>query len=183
MTTARVSLFAILLIVPASVAITACSAESGGTAGGDRGASKVSEGELCSVAPAFVGSFTWRRDGSSDFGEYETLFLDADGSYTAKVEAALVDPDIRCVVAPCTVPESGKWCADESAGELQLRPASGSVRTSSVTLERGVLELVRGDTTSVLVRDGIVPSACAAVLCLAGQICTVINGEATCVAP
>jgi len=183
MKTARVSLFAILFVVPASVVLTACSGQSDVGAGSDRSPSKVSEGELCSAVPAFVGSYAWHRAGSSEFGEYETLTLAADGSYTAKVEAALVDTNIRCVAAPCTVPESGKWCSDESAGELQLRPTTGSVRTSSATLERGVLELVRGETTSVLVKEEASDPACAAVLCLAGRVCTLVNGEATCVAP
>ncbi|WP_394832939.1 hypothetical protein LVJ94_41205 [Pendulispora rubella] len=183
MNTARVSLFAILLIVPASLAIAGCSAESDVAAGGDRGASKVSEGELCNAVPAFVGSYAWHGEGASEFGELESLSLAADGSYTAMVEASLVDPNIHCVAFPCTVPEAGKWCADESAGELQLRPEGGSLRTSSITLERGTLELVRGATTSVLVKEEVAPASCAAVLCLAGDICTVVNGEAKCVAP
>jgi hypothetical protein len=153
------------------------------SAGADRSSSKVSEGELCSAVPAFVGSYAWHRAGSSAFGDYETLALADDGSYTAKVEASLVDPDIRCITVPCTVPESGKWCADESAGELQLRPTTGSVRTSSATLERGVLELVRGETTSVLTKEEVSAPACAAMLCAVGAVCTLVNGQATCVAP
>lgn len=134
----------------------------------------------CEVTEALVGTYTWRPDGSGAFGDYEVLTLDANGAYSAKVDAILIDPNIHCVAFPCTLPESGTWCATADSMGLQIRPESGSLRTSTATLDDDVLELVRADKTTVLFKETPI-SACAAVTCLVGSICVEVNGEPSCV--
>lgn len=109
----------------------------------------------CEIAEGMVGAYTWRPNGSGAFGDYETLTLDANGTYAAKVDATLVDPNARCIAFPCTLAETGTWCTDAKSGPmgLQLRPTTGSMRTSTATLDHGVLQLVRPEKRSVLFKQ------------------------------
>ena len=63
-----------------------------------------SQDDLTSRAAQFAGAYSWR---AGDSGDFEQLTLKANGSYTAKVDAGLVNPAVRCIAFPCTTPRVG----------------------------------------------------------------------------
>ena len=62
-----------------------------------------SEDELKAQAKKFVGEFSW--DPSSTFTDFEQVYLNDNGSYQAQVNAPLVNPNVKCVMFPCTQAE------------------------------------------------------------------------------
>ena len=81
----------------------------------------VSQDELNSKSAQFVGSYSWRASDSVEFVDFQQLALKGDGTYTAKVDSGLVNPAVRCIAFPCTLPESGTWNAVSSGGKLKIR--------------------------------------------------------------
>lgn len=73
-------------------------------------------------------------------GGIARLSLDADGTYTAEVEA---NGAVFCVRAPCLLPESGSWTAVRTARgtSLRLDPNDASGRAYDVQQLTGHLEL------------------------------------------
>jgi hypothetical protein len=177
-------LFTLLALAPlliGSFAFTGCAADTtdGSADGEDPG---VSQDDLTSRAAQFTGAYSWRASDSGDFVDFQQLTLKADGSYTAKVDSALVNPAVRCIAFPCTLPEAGTWTVLKSGGQLKIKvdptgpKGSRSYFASIVSLSR-TLTLTRYAHTTVLFSDG---STCANVRCTATTHCEMkgINGGA-----
>src|SRR5690349_19747057 len=103
-----------------SFAIAGCAAD---TSAEDAEAedTDVSQDELASRAQQFVGSFDWKGADSGAFVELQQLSLKADGTYTAKVDSALINPNVKCIAFPCTLPEAGRWTVTSSGGKLKIK--------------------------------------------------------------
>lgn len=142
----------------------------------------VSQDELNAESVKFIGSYSWRAGDSGEFVDFQQLTLKGDGTYTAKVDSGLVNPAVRCIAFPCTLPESGVWSAVSSGGKLKIRvnptgaPPSRSYFASINALSR-TLTLTRFAHTTSLFTDG---SSCANVRCSSGTHCEMkgINGGA-----
>lgn len=142
----------------------------------------VSQDELNSKSAQFVGSYSWRAADSVEFVDFQQLALKGDGTYTAKVDSGLVNPAVRCIAFPCTLPESGTWNAVSSGGKLKIKvnptgaPPPRSYFASVNPLSR-TLTLARFGHTTNLFTDG---SSCANVRCTASTHCEMkgINGGA-----
>jgi hypothetical protein len=138
--------------------------------------------ELSSKAAQFIGSYSWRAVDSVELVDFQQLALKADGTYTAKVDSGLVNPAVRCIAFPCTLPESGTWSAVSSGGKLKIKvnptgaPPARSYFASINALSR-TLTLTRFGHTTNLFTDG---SSCANVRCTATTHCEMkgINGGA-----
>lgn len=132
-----------------------------------------SEGELASRAKKFVGDYYWDAATSGAFVDFEELSLEANGSYAAKVEATLVNPGVRCIAFPCTLPEAGKWSTVKVDGKLKVRvaPKGGKpVRSYFASVSDDGLSLTRFKNTTTLVKKGS-GASCAAMLCMQGTTC------------
>lgn len=163
-------------------AVAGCAADPSAAPGEDDVAedTEVSQDELQSRARKFVGNFYWDAASSGDFVDFETLTLNDNGKYTAKVDSGLVNPAVRCIRFPCTLPEAGSWTTVMSGGKLRIKvdptgskPARSYI--ASIT-PSGVLSLTRfGATTKLFKQAGI---TCANVRCAAGTHCEMrgING-------
>jgi hypothetical protein len=133
----------------------------------------VSADELSSRAQKFLGSFAWRQGDSGPFTDFQKLTLSSDGTYTAKVDAALVSPGIACIMAPCAVVESGRWSVTSSGGKLKIRvnPSGGKPSRSyfaSILEQTRTLTLTRFNASTTLFSVG---STCANVRCTATTTC------------
>jgi len=174
------SLSAFLVAVPASLTLMGCAAE---TSADENVAT--SQGELSGIAAELVGTYEWQADRSGAFTDFYSLSLKKDGTYTAQVEATLVAPGVRCITAPCTLPESGKWLVHKAPGGMGIKfmPTTGEARDPMAVYESGVLTLTRVQQSTSLFRAGTTErSACAAVFCHPQTRCVELeSGEATCV--
>lgn len=162
-----------------SLAVAGCAADP--AAPGDVDAAdetNVSQDELQARAQKFVGAFDW--DAASDFVDFESLELKADGSYAATVDSGLVNPAVRCIRFPCTLPESGHWTTVKSGSSLKIKvdptgakPARSYVASIS---NAGVLSLTRYGMTTKLEKRAA--ATCASVRCASGTHCEMkgING-------
>ncbi len=121
----------------------------------------------------FVGEFSWKNDASGALVDFEQLTLAADGTYSAKVEATLVNPAVRCFRAPCTLPEEGQWNAYKVSGKtkVRVRPSTGRARvySASISADGQTLTLSRRGATTQLFREAQI--TCAKVRCAAGTHC------------
>jgi hypothetical protein len=125
---------------------------------------------------------SWRASDSGDFVDFQQLTLKANGSYTAKVDSGLVNPAVRCIAFPCTLPESGTWTVLKSGSQLKLKvdptgpKPSRSYYVTINSLSR-TLSVTRFAHTSLLFSD---TSTCANVRCTATTHCEMkgINGGA-----
>lgn len=138
-----------------------------------------SEDELSVLGKQFVGKFEWHALDSGAFVDIETIDLRADGTYSAKVEATLVNPGVRCFRFPCTLSETGKWNAYKVSGKtkIRLRPSTNKARVYGAGLSTtGELSLTRLGATTTLFRAALL--TCANVRCAAGTHCEMkgING-------
>lgn len=128
------------------------------------------EDELKAQAKKFVGEFHW--DPTSTFTDFELLYLNDNGSYQAQVNSALVNPNVKCVVFPCTQAEMGYWTTTKSDGKLKISfaPAGGKPsRSYFATLSKDALSLTRyGKTTKLLVKQP--DKECVASGC-SGEVC------------
>ena len=133
-----------------------------------------SEDELSTFGQqSFVGEFEWKTDESGTLVDFEQVEFKADGSYTAKVEATLVNAAVRCFRFPCTLPEQGSWNAYKVAGKtkLRVRPSTGRARvySASISADAQTLTLSRRGETTKLFREARI--TCANVRCAAGTHC------------
>jgi len=140
----------------------------------------VTQDELTSRTAQFVGTFDWKGADSLEFVELQKLGLKADGTYDAMVDASLVNPAVRCIAFPCTLPEAGKWSVTSSGGKLKIKlDSAGSKPTRSYYAEINplsrILTLTRNGKSTKLFFQG---STCANVRCNAITHCEMkgING-------
>jgi hypothetical protein len=176
-----------LKLVLASLAVSAftlagCAADTSepGADGEDSEDVGVSQDELSSRAQQFVGAYSWRAGDSGDFVDFQQLTLKSSGAYTAKVDSGLVNPAVRCIAFPCTLPESGVWSVVKSGGQLKIKvnptgPAPSRSYYASIQPLSRTLTLKRFGQTTSLFSD---TSSCANVRCAAGTHCEMrgING-------
>ena len=141
-----------------------------------------SQDDLTSRAAQFAGAYSWRAGDSGDFVDFQQLTLKTNGSYTAKVDAGLVNPAVRCIAFPCTLPESGTWTVRKSGSQLKLKvdptgPKPSRSYTVTINSLSRTLSVSRFAHTSLLFSDS---STCANVRCTATTHCEMkgINGGA-----
>jgi len=168
-----------LLLSSISLFAAGCAVETS-TPEGDTEDPGVSQDELNAASQKLVGKYEWRGTDSGSFLDFENLDLHGDGTYSATVDASLVNPAIRCIKFPCAVPESGTWSTFKSAGKLRLRvrPAGHASRSYAASKANDQLTLGRyGDQTILFQVDA---NTCANVRCTAGTHCEMkgINGGA-----
>jgi hypothetical protein len=166
----------------ASLALTGCAADTTDASTADDVEPGVSQDDLTARAAQFAGAYSWRASDSGAFVDFQQLTLKADGSYTAKVDASLVNPAVRCIAFPCTLPESGTWKILKSGTQLKLKvdptgPKPSRSYTASIVDQSRTLTLTRYSTTTTLFSD---LSTCANVRCTASTHCEMkgINGGA-----
>lgn len=166
-----------------SLAIAGCAADTSEPSGDDVEDTEVSADELSARSAQFVGTFDWRGADSGELVDFEHLTLKADGTYDAKVESGLVNPAVRCIRFPCTLPESGKWTTVKSGGKLKIKvdPSTKSKPTRSYYADINALSraltLTRASHTTVLFTTA---STCANVRCTSSTHCEMkgLNGGA-----
>jgi hypothetical protein len=155
-------------------AFTGCAADA--TPGEDEDPpTEALQDELSSIARPLVDSYV--------FTDFETLTLKANGTYSAKVESGLVNPAVRCIRFPCTLPETGKWNAFRSAGKLRVlvRPSGNKPwRYYAAVRTPTTLDLTRFGETTTLTSKASLPT-CAATLCMVGTQCVEGPTGAQCV--
>ena len=78
-----------------SFAIAGCTADTTdpSTAGAED--TDVSADELSTRSARFIGSYAWHAADSGELVDFQALSLDADGTYTAKVDSMLVNATKR----------------------------------------------------------------------------------------
>jgi hypothetical protein len=135
--------------------------------------------ELHALGARFVGDHQWVADHSGNFVDFEELSLQPDGTYRAKVEATLVEPGVRCVRFPCTLPEEGRWNAYRVGFQTRIlvRPAGGKPwRVYSAAAVPGSILLSRFGQVTRLYKAKV---TCAVVLCMPNTTCSmkVRNGR------
>jgi hypothetical protein len=175
-----------LVLILSSLAVTSvvtagCAADTTDpSANEDAEDTDVSQDELNSKSAQFIGSYSWRAGDSVEFVDFQQLTLKSDGSYTAKVDSGLVNPAVRCIAFPCTLPESGAWSAVSSGGKLKIRVNPTGAKPSrsyyaTINALSRTLGLTRFAHTTNLFTDG---SSCANVRCTATTHCEMkgING-------
>ena len=165
-----------------SFAIAGCAADTSAEDAEDAEDTDVSQDELSARATQFVGTFDWKAGDSGAFVDLQQLSLKADGTYTAKVDAALINPAVRCIAFPCTLPEAGVWTVSKSGGKFKIKlNSAGSKPTRSYFAEiqpqSRILSLTRFGQTTKLFFAG---STCANVRCTSTTHCEMkgINGGA-----
>ncbi len=172
-----------LKLVLASLAVSSfvlagCSADSSdpGASGAQGEESEdvgVSADELHSRSQQYIGSYAWRAGDSGAFVDFQQLTLKGNGTYTAKVDSGLVNPAVRCIAFPCTLPESGSWFVVRSGGKDKIRvnpwgPKPTRSYFASVNPLSRTLTLTRFGNTTNLFTEG---SSCANVRCTATTHC------------
>jgi hypothetical protein len=166
-----------------SFAVAGCAADTSSDPNAeDAEDTDVSADELTARATQFVGSFDWKGADSINFVEIKQISLKADGTYTGSVDSSLVNPNVRCIAFPCTIPENGKWTVASSGGKLKIKLDSvGPKPTRSyfaeINPQSKILSLTRFGQTTKLFFAG---STCANVKCNASTHCEMkgINGGA-----
>lgn len=182
MTASLKTLFASLALATfATVAAAGCAVDANEPSADDDAAdSNVSEAELSALSKQFVGSYSWTS--GTNFVDFEKVTLEADGDYTANVDSGLVNPAVRCIRFPCTLPEAGKWSAFKSGGKTKIRfnpkAAGKPSRSYWASVSPDSLTLTRNLQTTVLAKKATI--TCANVRCAAGTHCEMkgINGGA-----
>ena len=175
--------FLLASLAASSFAIAGCAADTdGATADADADDTGVSQDELNSRAAQFVGTFNWKGADSGAFVDIQQLSLKANGTYTAKVDSALINPNVRCFAFPCTLPEAGAWTVSKSGGKLKIKlDSAGSNPTRAYFAEinplSNILSLTRFGQTTQLFFEG---NTCANVRCTASTHCEMkgLNGGA-----
>jgi hypothetical protein len=156
-----------------SFAVAGCAADTTSTDGEEAEDVEVSSDELSARATQFVGSYAWRAGDSGPFVELQQLSLKNSGLYSAKVDAQLVNPAVRCIAFPCTLPESGTWTVVKSGGQLKIKLNPFGTKPSrsyyaSIQEQTRTLSLKRFGLTTNLFFEG---STCANVRCTANTTC------------
>lgn len=158
-------------LLVATLALAACAAEQASPVPEDAEDANVSQDELTAAAGKLVGKYEWRDGDSGSFLDFQRLELYANGTYSASVDAGLVDPGVRCAKFPCTLPETGTWSTFKSAGNLKLRvrPQGHPTRSYLASKANDQLTLGRFGDTTVLFQLGV--TTCANVRCTSGTHC------------
>ena len=113
-----------------------------------------SQDELTAAGAQLVGAY-WTK--TPVFGGLARLTLNANGKYTASVEAG---GRALCITSPCLLPESGTWNASEKAGggfRLRLRATGEASRWYDASKPGGApvtLQLVHAGVTETLSKLG-----------------------------
>lgn len=112
---------------------------------------------------SYVGDYRWRPGDSGAFLDIVSITLEGDGTYTAQVEATLVNPAVRCSTFPCTLAESGRWSAYDVVGQtrIRLRPSTNKARVYVVASAGGALSLTRRGSTTRLFAEAVAMRASA----------------------
>ena len=180
--TLKLALASLALTSFASLAMAGCAADTTPSAGDDVEDTDVSQDDLTARSAQFVGTFDWRAGDSGDFVDFEQLTLKKDGTYSAKVDSGLVNPAVRCIRFPCTLPESGSWTTVKSGGTIKIKvnptgPKPPRSYAASIASQVNNLTLTRFGHSTVLFYSG---SSCANVRCTASTHCEMkgINGGA-----
>lgn len=107
----------------------------------------------------FVGDYATASPSPQGGGgsrlDFERVCLAEDGTYTAKVEATLLNPSVRSFGASCTLPEHGEWNAFMVKGKakLRVRPTTGRARVYGVARNHDTLTLTlsrRGESATLV---------------------------------
>jgi hypothetical protein len=107
-----------------------------------------------------AGDYVWKPD-VAPLLDFECLDLNADGTYVARVEARLLNPNIRTFgTARCMLPEEGRWNIYVVSGQdrLRIRPTTSRSRVYAISLVGGVdtgLALSRRGERTVLLPQGM----------------------------
>jgi hypothetical protein len=112
--------------------------------------------EQSGPAEHLVGEFSWGGVLSGELLDFESLALTADGRYSARVVATLVNPGVRSFGAtPCMLAEEGEWNAYFVTGtcRLRIRPTTGRARVYSIAIVGGNLEIGRRGRRTLLLRE------------------------------
>ncbi len=181
------TLLSLASLALASAAFTGCAADTTDAAanGADDVEPGVSQDDLTSRSAKFVGTYSWRATDSGDFVDFQQLTLKADGTYTAHVDSGLVNPAVRCIAFPCTLPESGTWNVLKSGSQLKLKvdptgpKPSRSYTASIVDLSR-TLTLTRYSHTTTLFTPAPPPAAACVTSGCSGQVCADHSVITTC---
>lgn len=101
---------------------------------------------------SYVGDYRWRRRETAAFLDIEAIALEPEGTYTARVEATLVNSAVRCTTTPCTLAETGTWSVYQVSGQtrMRLRPTTNKARVYVASIEDGELTLSRRGSSTVL---------------------------------
>ncbi len=176
------TLLSLACLAAGSFAFTGCTADTTDGSATDAEDPGVSQDELSSRAAQFIGAYSWRASDSGDFVDFQQLALKADGSYTAKVDSGLVNPAVRCIAFPCTLPEAGTWLVVKSGGQLKIKvnptgPKPSRSYLASIVSQSRTLTLTRFSQSTTLFSDS---STCANVRCNSSTHCEMkgINGGA-----
>lgn len=146
------------------------------------------EDNLSSRALAYVGQFAWQGGGAA-FTDFESVTFSSDGTYEAKVDSSLVNPNVRCVRFPCTLAEKGKWNAFKAASgtRILVRPSGSKPwRYYGADRSQAGLTLTRNGQTTFLADVGphvLPPTGCLATLCAPGTQCVETTTGPRCMAP
>ena len=174
------TLLSVASLALASTVFAGCAADTNDASSADDAEPGVSQDDLTSRSAQFVGEYSWRATDSGDFVDFQQLTLKADGSYTAKVDSGLVNPAVRCIAFPCTLPESGSWKILKSGSDLKLKvdptgPKPSRSYTASIIDQSRTLTLTRYSHTTTLFSDR---STCANVRCTSSTHCEMkgLNG-------
>ena len=139
---------------------------------------EATQDELSVLATRFVGEWMWDANESGDFVDFEHLVLNPNGTFTASVDSGLVDPGVRCIHFPCTLPQEGRWNAFRLgwSTRILIRPYGKPWRVYTAQASGGALTLRRYGNTTKLFKAP--PVTCASVLCAPGSTCSMklVNG-------
>ena len=110
---------------------------------------------------SFVGDYRWRA--GETFLDIASIDLAPDGTYSAQVEATLVNPAVRSFASPCMLLETGEWSAYDVVGQtrIRLRPSTNKARVYVATLRDGELALSRRGANTVLHSEAVAAFASA----------------------
>jgi hypothetical protein len=126
----------------------------------------VAQADLTKAAAELVGTYSTSKVASGGFSRLE---LRANGTYSATVDGG---DKIRCVAAPCELPESGKWNATHQAVGFRLRitPTGAASRFYDATKTGAAVSLSAAGVTQTLsaaTSCGGLPG----LPCGAGEVC------------
>jgi hypothetical protein len=110
--------------------------------------------ELADASVAELAGEYLLREGSSLELDFEHLELRPDGTYVAKVDATLLNPQVRTFGRTWTLPEEGVWNVYEVTGQrrIRVRPTTSKARVYVTSFDGRELSLARRGKRTVLVR-------------------------------
>lgn len=121
----------------------------------------ITEG-IAAIAQPFVGSYEWREVAGGGLLDFESVVLAADGTYSGRVEATLVNSRIRVLSGGrCFLPEEGQWNAYTVSGQLRIRirPTTSKARVYAASVADGRLTISRRGDKATLIARAAPPAA------------------------